>query len=261
MDERIENLVRLQELELQRARINQEMRALPGENARAQAALDSAQSRSAEISSGLAREDSLRTRLEREIEEHRKKAARFRAQLDSVKTPEQAQAIEHEIQFATCEADRLENEEIASLERSEAMELQLADARSQVESLAADADTIRARVAERNQELCAQLSSLDAAREEVRNQIDSEWIARFDRLAASRGVAIVRAENQQCTGCRMGLRPQIWNELREGQLLSCDSCSRLIYWDPALTPAPKGPQPELIPGQGRAPRKPRQAGA
>jgi len=53
-----------------------------------------------------------------------------------------------------------------------------------------------------------------------------------------------------------GGAPQVWNQLREGELLSCDSCSRLLYWDPALAPAPKAPQPELIPGAGRAPRKP-----
>jgi len=59
----------------------------------------------------------------------------------------------------------------------------------------------------------------------------------------------------------MGVRPQVWNQLREGELLSCDSCSRLLYWDPALAPVAKAPQPELIPGAGRAPRKPRVAGA
>lgn len=261
MDERIENLVKLQDLELQRNRISQELRALPGEIARAEATLSSAQNRSAEISATLAREDSLRTRLEREIDEKRKKAARFRAQLDSVKTPAQAEAVEHEIQFATAEADRLENEEFSSLERSEAHEPELARARSQVESLAADADTIRARIAQRQHELMDEMSALDAAREPLRQLIEPEWLSRFDRLAATRGTAVARAENQQCTGCRMGLRPQIWNELREGHLLTCDSCSRMLYWDPAIAPAPKEPQPEIIPGQGRAPRKPRQAGA
>jgi len=53
----------------------------------------------------------------------------------------------------------------------------------------------------------------------------------------------------------------VWNQLREGELLSCDSCSRLLYWDSAIVAAPKAPQPELIPGAGRAPRKPREAGA
>ena len=253
--------MKLQDLELQRSRLSQELRALPGEIARAEAALTAAQNRSAEISAALAREDSLRTRLEREIDEHRKKAARFRGQLDSVKTPAQAEAIEHEIQFAAAEADRLENEEFSSLERSEAHEPELAHARSQVESLAADADTVRAGIDQRQHVLMDEMSALDAARALVRQSIDPEWLSRFDRLVSSRGTAIARAENQQCTGCRMGLRPQIWNELREGHLLTCDSCSRMLYWDPAIAPAPKAPQPELIPGQGRAPRKPRQAGA
>jgi hypothetical protein len=59
----------------------------------------------------------------------------------------------------------------------------------------------------------------------------------------------------------MGVRPQVWNQLREGELLSCDSCNRLLYWDAAMQPAPKAPQPELAEGAGRAPRKPREAGA
>lgn len=261
MDERIQNLVKLQGLELERARITQQMQALPGEIARGEAALATAQKRAAEICAALAREDSLRTRLEREADGHRQKAARFRAQIDSVKTPEQAEAIEHELQFAKAEAGRLEDEEIASLERSEAHEPELARTRAQVESLAADLDTVRANTAQSQRELMEQRSVIDAAREEVRQLIESDWLTRFDRLVSSRGTAIVRAENQQCTGCRMGLRPQVWNELREGALITCDSCSRLLYWDPAIAAAPKAPQPELIPGQGRAPRKPRQAGA
>jgi len=261
MQEHIENLVNLQEIELERARIAQEMRGLPTEIAQAEAALASAERRSADASAALSREDSIRTRLEREIEGHRQKAARFRAQLDSVKTPAQAQAIEHEIAFAAAEADRLENEELASMERSEAQEATLAAARAQVESLAAALDNTRARIGLRQKELLAELTALDAGRDTVRRLIEADWLARFDRLAAARGTAIARAENQQCTGCRMGVRPQTWNQLREGQLVPCDSCSRLLYWDPAMAPVPKAPQPEAIPGAGRAIRKPRQAGA
>jgi uncharacterized protein len=257
----IEHLVKLQTIDLDRAHLNKEIRALPLEAAEAQAALAAVEHQSAEASAALTREDALRTRLDREIATHRQKAARFRIQLDSVTTPEQAKAIEHEVQFASAEAERLENEEYTSLERTETHEAALAQSRAKVELLAAELDGVRARIAVRQRELAAELASLDAARETVRAALDPDWLARFDRIASARGTAIARAQNQQCTGCSMGLRPQVWNQLREGQLLTCDSCSRLIYWDPAMTPEPKAPQPEVIPGAGRAVRKPRQAEA
>jgi predicted nucleic acid-binding Zn-ribbon protein len=257
----IENLVKLQSVELGRARLHQDLRALPSEVAKAQAELAAAERKSADISAALNREDALRTKLDREIDTHRKKTARFREQLDSVKTPEQAAAIEHELQFSGAEADRLENEEYTSLERTEAHEASLAQARAQVEMLSEALEATRVRVTARQQELEAELAALDADRAALRAALDQEWVARFDRIAASRGTAIARAENQQCTGCRMGVRPQTWNQLREGELLTCDSCNRFLYWDPAMQPVPKAPQPEPIPGEGRAPRKSHQAGA
>ena len=257
----IEQLVKLQALDLDRARLNQEIRSLPAEIAQAQAALTAAERQSAEASAALSREEALRTRLERETATHGQKAARLRVQLDSVTTPEQAQAIEHEIQFATAEAERLESEEYASLERTEGQEAALARSRAQVESLSGELEAVRARIAARQKELAAEVAAIDVTRQSVRSEIEPDWLARFDRLAMSRGTAIARADNQQCTGCSMGVRPQVWNQLREGELLTCDSCSRLLYWDPAMAPAPKAPQPESVPGAGRAVRKPRQAEA
>jgi uncharacterized protein len=257
----IENLTKLQAVELKRARLTKEAAALPAEVKQAQAALAAVERQSADASSALNREETLRTRLEREIDGHRQKAAKFRAQLDVVKTPAQAEAIEHEIGFATTEIERLENDELASMERSEALEVTLAQARAQVELLAEALDKTRARIAARQQAVGAEFAALTAEREAIRPQIESEWLTRFDRIAASRGTGIARVENQQCTGCSMGIRPQTWNQLREGQLLTCDSCSRLIYWDPAMAPAPKAPQPEPVPGAGRAVRRTGQAGA
>jgi len=259
----IEHLVKLQSIELERARIAHAVRQLAPEIAQAEAALAQAQRDAAEASSALSREDSLRTRLEREVEAHRQKAARVRAQQNSVTSNAQAQAIEHEIAFAQAEIERLENEELASLERTDAHESGLSQARARVESHAATLETTRLSVGRRQAEFDRELATLATERDGLRQLIEPDVLTRFDRLAASRGTGIARAENQQCSGCRMGVRPQIWNELREGQLLNCDSCGRLLYWDPALAPPapPKAPQPVTPPtGHSIAHPKTQQAG-
>ena len=95
----------------------------------------------------------------------------FRNQLDVVKTPEQATAIEHEIQFSTAEADRLENDEFASLERTEAQEALLASQiRAQVETLAGalEKTQVRHRRLPGRKEFAAELDALNVQRDALR---------------------------------------------------------------------------------------------
>jgi len=241
MQAQIENLVKLQAVELERARLNLAARALPAEIAQAQATLAAAEGEATEASAALSREDALRTRLDREITALRQKVARYRAQQDSLTTPAQAHAVEHELHFAEAEVERLDNEEFTSLERTEAQESALTAARARVESLAAALEKTRERIALHQAEFDRELAALNVQRAALRPLIEPQWLTRFDRLCGSRGTGLARVENQQCTGCRMGVRPQVWNQLREGELLVCDSCNRLLYWDPTMEPAPEAP--------------------
>jgi predicted nucleic acid-binding Zn-ribbon protein len=259
MQAQIETLVKLQAVDLERNRITAAARALPGEITLAAAEVAAAERKLTEASAAIKREEDLRTRLDKEIAAHRQKVARFRKQLDTLTTPDQAVAMEHEIRFADSEAERLENEAFASLEKTEALENTLTAARSEVEGLKAALEKTRSRVAGRQQEYEAAVARLTAERDLLRPAIEPELLMRYDRMSSSRGTGLARVENQQCTGCRMGVRPQTWNELREGRLLTCDSCGRLLYWDAAMEPAAPVPPEAAKSGAGRAVRKPRAA--
>lgn len=260
MNPLIERLVKLQSIELERARLAQTARALPAEVAQAQAALTKAQADASAISDALSREETLRTRQERDTAQHRQRAQRLRTQRDNVTTPAQAEALEHELTFAESEIDRLENEELASLERTENQEAALAQARAAVETISGNLEKTRENVTARQKEIAAELAALQVERDAVRAEIEADWLNRFDRLFASRGSAVSRADHQQCTACRMGIRPQTWNQVREGELLTCDSCGRLLYFDPTMVPAK---EPETEPARNAAPPavpKPRRVG-
>jgi len=257
MQAHIENLVKLQSVELERARLIQTARGLPSEIAQAEAALAAVQHQGAVASDSMAKEETLRNRLEREVTGHRQKAARYRAQQDSVTTPAQAAAIEHEVSFAESEIERLENQELASLEKTDALEAELATARGKVEECSATLEKTREFVARRQQEINVELAKLQGERELLRKAIEPELLNRFDRIALKNVTGLARAENQQCTGCRMGVRPQTWNQLREGELLTCDSCGRLLYWDSTIAAAAKAPHTEPVTSDGRAIRKTR----
>jgi predicted nucleic acid-binding Zn-ribbon protein len=86
------------------------------------------------------------------------------------------------------------------------------------------------------------LAALKTERETLRAEIvkfdDGARLAHFDRIAGAKGTGLAQAVAQQCSGCRMGIRPQVWNQLRDGLVAPCESCSRILYYDPAMEASP-----------------------
>lgn len=66
---------------------------------------------------------------------------------------------------------------------------------------------------------------------ELEAKLDPIELNRFNRLIVGRhGQAVVAVENGTCTGCRTRLRAPLLAQLREKQVLNCESCQRILYF-------------------------------
>src|SRR5208283_6084212 len=76
----------------------------------------------------IAKEEALRRRQESEIADQKQKLARTQKKIDLSTTSVQVTALEHEAAFARAQINRLEDAELESMERGEALDAQRARA-------------------------------------------------------------------------------------------------------------------------------------
>jgi uncharacterized protein len=233
----LEKLIVLQGLDIEAKRLRDEMVALPKRVSELAANVDSARVELKATGEKLVKEETLRRRLELEIKDHQQKAARLRKQMDVVTTTAQVTALEHEIQFAGNEVSRLEDEELESMERTEQLEAAKKDGEVSV------ANAERTHVVQSEQSSAAMerdrvaLIDVEAKRSALRPEIGENALSMYDRIVKSRGTGLAEGVDQKCSACQMLVRPQRWNDLRDRSndelMATCESCGRLLYWDPA----------------------------
>jgi predicted nucleic acid-binding Zn-ribbon protein len=244
MNPDLEKLIVLQSHDIEARRLNDEMVALPKRVAQLKAEGDAARKQLAVIGDGLGKEEVLRRSQELEIKENQQKAARLAKQMDVVTTTAQANALEHEITFAKGEVSRLEDSELESMERTEAMEMLKKDSEETVANLTRRHAELSASTAEAVARDRVLLAEVNAKRAELRPQIGENALSIYDRVAKSRGTGLSEGVDQKCSACQMMMRPQRWNDLRDrsnDEMMTCETCGRILYWDPARDAPQKKP--------------------
>jgi hypothetical protein len=68
----------------------------------------------------------------------------------------------------------------------------------------------------------------------MRAGVNEDLLRHYERVSKFRGSGISEVRDQKCMACQVMLRPQTYNEVRTGQqTLICDSCQRVLYFNPA----------------------------
>lgn len=243
----LEKLILLQSHDVEAKRLRDEIAALPKHIADLEAKAKVTEGQRAHVLDLIAKEETLRRRQESDIKDHQAKIARIRKQLDLATTTVQVTAFEHEISFAQSEISRLEDAELESMERSEALDSQKTLADEALTNARATLERERTSAAETIEQDKQLLIAVEEKRKAERAEIDEAALSVYDRIAKAKGTAVAEALNQKCMACQMMVRPQRWNDLRDrdndSTMMTCESCGRLLYYDPARD----SPQRKTVP--------------
>jgi len=244
----LERLVTLQAQDLELKRLREQLVEAPKRVSVAEAASKTAAAALQAAKDGLAKEEAVRRRCESDIDDRKAKIARLRKQLDAATNTAQVTAYEHEIKFAEDAIAKCEDDELASMERTESLESDRATGEAAVERTTAALEAERARAADVKTRNDATVAAVEAERKTLRAEIAStdegeRVLSNYDRVAKSKGTGISEAVDHKCSACQMMVRPQRWNDLtgREhaNEIFTCETCGRLLFWDPRRdTPGP-----------------------
>jgi len=252
MNQDLQKLIELEKVDREATRLTEEVAALPKRVAAIEEKLAEHKAAVEKAKTSLKANEAGRRQLEADIKGFQEKIAKYRSQSSSVKTNDEYRALMHEVEFAEKQISGCEDKilELMIALESEEKSLKAAEAQLKIEAVDVEKEKAEARVRTAEDEKL--LAGLNEKRTQLRAGVNDSTMAHYDRLMRQRKFAIAEAREQKCLACFVMIRPQTWEEIRTNeQMITCNSCGRIFYYDPAHE-APPPPEPPKKKSKARA---------
>jgi uncharacterized protein len=237
----VERLMELQRADREILRLKDEIAALPKKVAAIEEKLAGTRAELEKAKAAIKTDDAARRKFETAIQDLQGKISKYRDQSLEVKTNDQYKALLHEIQFAEQDIRANEDKILDLMVNAEAREKDVKAAEAELRAETAEIEQEKAAARERTAEDEKQLAEWTAKREQARAAVTPDLLRQYDRVAKYRGSGLAEVREQKCMGCQVMLRPQTYNEVRSGQIVICESCQRILYFDPKTEVAEERP--------------------
>ena len=236
----IEKLIELQELETRIRHATGRLAQLPREIAAMEERLGASRSLLDRQEAELDRIAAERRQLEGEIQIIEERISKYRSQLSDVKTNEQYKALLHEIDYHGERIGKMEDEILVNMEKEEDLREERLLLQRQLQKETAQVDREKQAVRKEIEETGIELDRRQREAGALIALIAPEIYGTYRKIATVRkGVALARAE-ENCQGCHVRIRPSVLGQVMGGkQIVYCDSCARILYWQPDASPVSK----------------------
>jgi predicted nucleic acid-binding Zn-ribbon protein len=251
----IEKLLELQEADKEIRRLQDEVASLPKRVAVIEQKLAGTKAQLEKARAAAKSDEANRKKFEANIKDLQGKISKYRDQSLDVKTNEQYKALLHEIQFAEQEIRLNEDRILEVMVNVDAREKDVKAAEAELKAETAEIEKEKEDARRVTDEDQKKLTEWNAKRDALRQGISEDTLRQYERVAKFRGSGLAEVRDQKCMGCQVMLRPQTYNEVRNGEkVMVCESCSRVYYFNPANEVKP---EQEVVTVTGRKRTRPK----
>ena len=226
----IENLLRLQEVDKEIRRLQDEVAELPKRVAVIEQKLAGTKAQLEKAQTAVKADEASRRKYDTNIKDLREKISKYRDQSLAVKTNEQYRALMTEIQFAEKEITANEDKILELMVNADARDKEVKAAQAELKEETAEIETEKEQARQRTAEDEKLLAEARGKRDQFRGGVREDLLRQYERVSKFRGSGIAEVRDQKCMGCQVILRPQRDNDVRFGKdVVFCDSCQRILY--------------------------------
>jgi hypothetical protein len=203
--------------------------ALADEVARVAATVDA-------VKTKLAESQTARRQFEKDVAAVDARLARFSDHKAAVKTNQEYTALLHEISTAQAEKTAVEDQILVRMEESENLARDQKAAEAVLAQTKREADEKRAAITKERTTLDAEVTRLTDQRKGEVAGVDARGLATYEQLLKGRrGIAVAKMVGESCTACHVRLRPHFVQQIRRNEgLVQCESCQRILYFEPPV---------------------------
>ena len=238
MKDTIKLLLGLQERDLELDRLKAELAAIPAKIVGLKGEIQAAKAALEEAKKEMTQMQLAKKQKELDLEGQENSIRKHSTELNSIKTNEAYRALMGEIDKAKEEKSALEDQILQIMEQLDQATRVWKEKEAGSKSHEADVLKQISDWEAKQKELEQSLAGKQAEREQAFAALPKNLGDQYNQLRSGKrtGAAVVPIRSEQCSGCHMKVSQNLINEVRRGQkLMTCESCSRIVYLDEAAT--------------------------
>jgi predicted nucleic acid-binding Zn-ribbon protein len=243
MNSDLKILMDLQQVDGRIAVLRAEVAALPKHVAQIEAKLAGSKTKVEAAQAAMKADDTARRKHESDIKDQQEKISKYRDQSLKVKTNQEYRALLNEIEHAEGAIRKLEDKILEIMVAADTRKEMLKQAEITLKADTAENDKEKEHARQQTASDEAQLAELNQQRQQMRSGVTEETLTHYDRVLKLRGSSLAAVyEDENCSGCRVRLRPQVFQDVMTNeQIVTCFYCNRILYYVP---PPPKPEEPK-----------------